>query len=307
MTPFLLRCAVEPRSRFADCLRISEEDLCSICGVCPGIFGYKGCGIQKWWHESRCEEWRRVQDHEWSVRASVSAGQAERRLLDMAKKLPREAAWREQHLMNVTWSPVLVPWIWLAAEEGLEAGAGSTRKFVEHLADLFGSSPVRLDTMGLDGAEVLRGAWNETVQAFRLMGIQSADGLAASIRESWPSLRRWTEDHGPYRDRVPQEAPRGLEPWCHEYGETMYMKDYVQDWIMDSVERTLEDREPDSCQHIVLLPRIFCALLDALATPVLPDPVGSEVSTAWSPSVLSTTPQQQSLQSLETAPEGSSW
>jgi len=98
-----------------------------------------------------------------------------------------------------------------------------------------------------------------------------------------------------------------LEPWCHEYGEAMYIKDYVQDWIMDSVERTLEDREPDSCQHIVLLPRIFCALLDALAAPVLPDPLGSEVSTAWSPSVQSSAPQQQGLQSLETAPEGSSW
>mmetsp|Transcript_59763 Transcript_59763/g.126552 ORF Transcript_59763/g.126552 Transcript_59763/m.126552 type:complete len:312 (-) Transcript_59763:206-1141(-) len=284
---------VPQHSRVAACLRIPESSLCPHCGACPGLFGYDGCGLHSQWHRVKCERYVQAQHSLWHRRALECAQRTICTLEILSLQLPKAGPERHLRLSEVTWSPILVPWIWFAAEE---AGRKSTSCFIERLITHYRESPVKLDTCGQDGAELLRGAWNETVQGFALLGITSADHLATSIIQHWEELREWSYTTGRFAGAVRYDPPMYLEPWCDDRMEPTYIKDYVQEWVIESIETALNSHHPGACQNIVVLPNVFCALLDALSG----DTRDSEVSTQYT-STVSSKSIRPDPQSLETA------
>ena len=136
----------------------------------------------------------------------------EARIHELAGRLLATGAGPAEH---TRWSPILVPWLWLAAEENSSLG------ICMYLAALAGDAPVALT--GEAGPDYIRRLWHQTRNAMRILGITSAASLYTWLQGHRGELLTWMQADSRYRAMQPGPAPAHVG---------MYMQDYEQEFLI---------------------------------------------------------------------------
>ena len=120
-------------------------------------------------------------------------------------------------MVNLRWSDILVPWLWLGAH------ASATDRFPETIAEFAQGARDEATTMVC--SEYIRELWGQTQFGFRALGIQSAHALAEWLAGHRQEMLSWMAGDSRY-----QHLAHRVGATTHALGA--HLEDYEQEFLI---------------------------------------------------------------------------
>ena len=109
----------------------------------------------------------------------------------------------------IPWSDVLVPWLWLCAEES------SSNAFCEALAQLAAEVPALVGTH--TRSEYVRALWQQTRFALQAIGITTASGLLHWLHGQRAHMLQWMQADSRYCSSPVRPPTPAVAQHLHDY------------------------------------------------------------------------------------------